>query len=247
SSAHLPIPNRERNEGGELEFVSHWYPQRPRSAAPSSWRGDRYDRRESFSEPKRPISQAAPRRKICGLNLSTFILSCAVVILFAGVGVVAALLGSKVANLEATVPSVMTQQARANSESAGNNLTQDTDEQPAMTTDTTPIAVQDTRMKKQISGWKYIGCFEDYGDRILMGDFKQQDDMTNSLCAEICDRHQYKYFGTEFYNQCMCGESVVKKVPASDWRCDKECCGNYAGEVFEPCGGEWFISLWERQ
>lgn len=47
--------------------------------------------------------------------------------------------------------------------------------------------------------------------------------------------------------ECMCGESVSRMIPADDWRCDRECGGNPVDEVFEPCGGEWFTSLWERQ
>ncbi|KAK4171382.1 WSC domain-containing protein [Triangularia setosa] len=237
SGANLPIPNRERNEGSELEVVpSHWYPQRPRPAVHYSWRRD-----ESFYEPKRQATRHAPQRNICGLKLSTFVLSCAVVFLFAGVFVVAGLLGSKVVNLETTMSSLVTQQARVDSDSTGNK-----DEQQATKTSTAAMAVKTTRMNKRIAGWNYVGCYEDSGDRILLGDFKQRDDMTNNLCANICVSQEYKYFGTEFYNQCMCGESVARMIPVDDWRCDRKCRGNPVQEVFEPCGGEWFMSLWER-
>lgn len=320
SGAHLPIPNRERNEGGELEVVpSHWYPQRPISAVPYSWRREwqpqeqwqgygeteddkpseysqsRYDRSKSVYEPKKQAARHIPRRKICGLNLSIFLLSCAVALLFVGVAVAAALLGSKVAKLEATMPPETTQQARSDVESNKNDVTggvvsNDTRVDDFLTTNTisdgeerghsitgrsvnasvqkttastaksttvsvstrttestsqeatkateagtsvlvsetrsaqastmpstagevikaqqTPsrtisavIATETTMMKKRIAGWSYVGCFEDSGDRILMGDFKQRNDMTNSLCANICTDQRYKYFGTEFHHR----------------------------------------------
>lgn len=46
--------------------------------------------------------------------------------------------------------------------------------------------------------------------------------------------------------ECMCGELVFRMILVDDWCCDRECGGNFVDEVFELCGGEWFISLWER-
>ncbi|KAK0667327.1 hypothetical protein QBC41DRAFT_304469 [Cercophora samala] len=136
SSANLPIPNRERNEGGELEVVSHWYPQRPATATsyalrrewqppeqrqsieeaeddkPSEYSPSKYGKSDIFQDLKRQRIRNTTPRKICGLALPTFILSCCVIFLFASVVVVAALLGNKVANIEVALPSLVAQKAR---------------------------------------------------------------------------------------------------------------------------------------
>ncbi|KAK0728912.1 hypothetical protein B0T21DRAFT_394292 [Apiosordaria backusii] len=323
SGIHLPIPNRERNEGGELEVVTHWHPQRARLAGRHHWRRqwepldewypheDHYSnfeaeddkpseyshgglqRTDSFFGPKpAPTIRSSPGRRICGLKLSIFALSCAVVFLFASVVVIAALLGHKVASLETTMPSLATQQTRVDADPYGKDVrpgvgpngtyvddtssskvlvdydgrdrsitgrsadattrktsasttinraisTRNTEstqhsttksgaitasatsgsqpnqesarpstvdkanagEPPVTSTGTAEIATKSTMMTLQIPGWKYLGCYEDSKDRILMGDFKQRNDMTNSLCAGICTSQEYKYFGTEFYDR----------------------------------------------
>ncbi|KAK0667326.1 WSC domain-containing protein [Cercophora samala] len=99
----------------------------------------------------------------------------------------------------------------------------------------------------RLGGWKNLGCYADSEQRILRGGIISGDNMTNSLCAEICSDSKFKYFGTEHGNECMCGESAAEVRGSAPGDCDMGCNGTPLGSQWESCGGFWFLNLWQRR
>ncbi|KAK4041442.1 xylosyltransferase oxt [Parachaetomium inaequale] len=262
--ANLPIPNRERNNGGSL-IVYHGHhgfngahPHQP-WRKPSSETDDDPAKLEScrLVSPTPP----PPERKFFNLTLPTFILSCVLLVVTAALIILGGILGSKITTLENTIPSLTSitnplgSPTSAN-ETASNNNTNTTNNNtsqsssssssssnnPGSTTTPTPPTIL-------ISGWTYRGCYYDSEVRVLPDAFLSAMNMTNGVCAEFCssDGRRSQHFGTQVALQCYCGSAsaaVLASRRAPDWACEQQCRGR--GSMREYCGGDWTLSLWER-
>ncbi|PMD28773.1 WSC-domain-containing protein [Hyaloscypha variabilis F] len=93
-----------------------------------------------------------------------------------------------------------------------------------------------------ISMYEYVGCYaEDTdGSRALTGGtFADEDAMTNEECAIDCAGSVY--FGTEYFYQCYCGDTISNlALPAPESDCNAPCVGN----TNETCGGADRLSLY---
>jgi len=65
--------------------------------------------------------------------------------------------------------------------------------------------------------------------------------MTNQYCASYCSQKGFTYFGTEFGDQCYCGNKP-SLTAAAVWNCDAHCGGSVNGP--EICGGFFYQSVW---
>ena len=69
-----------------------------------------------------------------------------------------------------------------------------------------------------------------------------EDDMTPSLCNELCGKYGFAFFGLQYSNECWCSKSRERKHPqVLDAQCNMRCAGDQ--NVF--CGGSLRLSVYE--
>lgn len=67
--------------------------------------------------------------------------------------------------------------------------------------------------------------------------------MTNEMCAEFCFDGGFAYFGTEYHEECFCGDRLAKgTVKATEPECSTPC----RGDPEQPCGGPDRLTLYKR-
>ena len=87
---------------------------------------------------------------------------------------------------------------------------------------------------------EYLGCFVDNAERDIKGSFLRTKTMTNEMCINTCQEQGYKIAGTQYGEQCFCGNSYGSLDRASDADCSSKC----AGDDSEYCGGGWRNSVY---
>ncbi|OAA47869.1 Carbohydrate-binding WSC [Metarhizium rileyi] len=94
-----------------------------------------------------------------------------------------------------------------------------------------------------VSGWTYLGCFQDAISRTLVGS-KPVDylrgSMSNLTCINHCATSGYSFAGTEHGFECWCGLSIrddAVRLPESSCNVLCQDCEK------EFCGGSWVISV----
>jgi WSC domain. len=87
---------------------------------------------------------------------------------------------------------------------------------------------------------QYLGCWWDDPSRVLENDQGYADDMTNSKCIATCREKGFSFAGTQYYEQCYCGNSYDRNGKLEESRCNTPCRGNSA----EMCGGRWANSVY---
>lgn len=66
--------------------------------------------------------------------------------------------------------------------------------------------------------------------------------MSNDACTTYCYNKGFSYAGTEYYNECYCGNALAKDgVLANEADCSTPCSGN----ATQPCGGPNRLSLYQ--
>ena len=94
--------------------------------------------------------------------------------------------------------------------------------------------------------WYYVGCGSDgIGSRTLTGPSQASNNMTVEICVDFCSSQGYSVAGTEYVNQCYCGNSIpsaAAPVTGLVGACTDKC----AGDDTEYCGGYGAISLYEK-
>ncbi|KAK3339956.1 WSC domain-containing protein [Lasiosphaeria hispida] len=87
------------------------------------------------------------------------------------------------------------------------------------------------------------GCYtEAVGGRALNGASISSSSMTIGACADWCLNNGFVLFGTEYGDECFCGNVIEKSAnEANIGECDFPCVGNPA----EKCGGSDRLSLYE--
>ncbi|KAK3385118.1 hypothetical protein B0H63DRAFT_179561 [Podospora didyma] len=239
----LPIPNRAHVDGSGLEVCesaptpstrtqnispySYSY-HKPTNSEYNPTPLSRRQAEPTWTEPgqtekgllEKPLAPLPPR-KVLGVRLATFAVSCALVLVAIALVLIGGVLGSKISSLEKSKLDVA---------------------QYNPTPTTTAAADAPVATGIAVDGYKFLGCHLDAPDRALPGKFFDQKNMTNQLCADLCQGS--KFFGTEFGGQCMCG-ATARRVRANDWDCGNQCTGRNDIRA-EICGGYLFLSLWEK-
>ncbi|KAM0332583.1 hypothetical protein ACHAQA_002867 [Verticillium albo-atrum] len=89
-------------------------------------------------------------------------------------------------------------------------------------------------------GWAYQGCYVDV-DRTLTGASRVSADMTNEICTAFCASRGFSYAGTEWYQECFCGNALAAGgVIANELDCSTPC----GGDATQPCGGANRLTLY---
>lgn len=85
-----------------------------------------------------------------------------------------------------------------------------------------------------------VGCYVDETDRIFSGNFLlRYQELTTEFCADFC--RGSAYFGTQYGEECWCGEATddptVYGNAVCNWRC--------VGDTSQACGARWAMSVYE--
>lgn len=188
-------------------------------------------------------------QKVLGLSVPVFILSCALLVVTAALIIASGLLASKLAHLEQSIPSLAL--AAINTTTSNPNLNTNPSTNTTSPAQTALSALAPPTVL--VSGWTYLGCYYDSEVRILPDASTTASNMTNGVCGAFCSASardaasKPRHFGTQHGGQCFCGsvtEAVLASKVAPQWMCNYQCRGRWG--MSENCGGNWVVSLWER-
>ncbi|WWD22710.1 hypothetical protein CI109_107203 [Kwoniella shandongensis] len=89
---------------------------------------------------------------------------------------------------------------------------------------------------------QYIGCYtEASGGRHLNGSYyANTQTMTNEVCMNYCKSKGFAYAGTEYAQECFCGNYLNQSLLTADAKCSTPCRGNNA----QKCGGGNLLSIY---
>ncbi|KAK1751929.1 hypothetical protein QBC47DRAFT_463994 [Echria macrotheca] len=106
---------------------------------------------------------------------------------------------------------------------------------------TTPTASPSSQ--KEISGYKYAGCYRDDRARVLAGEkLPSLGRVSTTSCVNYCSSKGFVVAGTEYGGECFCGDSLREVEKIAEGECAKMC----EGDNNEICGGDWALSLWTK-
>ncbi|KAF8860151.1 hypothetical protein BDZ45DRAFT_688777 [Acephala macrosclerotiorum] len=109
------------------------------------------------------------------------------------------------------------------------------------TTNAATIGKRDLVVPAEINGWISQGCYIDVGRTLTGAGYDNNTGMTDESCISYCEKLGYIYAGTEYAEECYCGDSLASgsgPAPASD--CSTPCSGN----ATEACGGGNRLNLY---
>ncbi|KAG8989253.1 hypothetical protein FRB94_008042 [Tulasnella sp. JGI-2019a] len=93
------------------------------------------------------------------------------------------------------------------------------------------------------AGTAYVGCYTDSGTtRTLNGTYTTSSAMTNPLCESTCYAAGYTYAGTEYSDECYCGNGLTAGTLDA---VDSDCNGPCAGDSTTKCGGTYRLSVYK--
>lgn len=94
------------------------------------------------------------------------------------------------------------------------------------------------------AGWSYQGCYVDaVNGRILPYHAPDSQTLTQQTCAALCAAAGYTISGTEWAQQCLCGNSIINgAVESAEADCNTPCTGN-SNEI---CGAGDSMSIVSR-
>ncbi|MCJ1315893.1 hypothetical protein MMC15_001213 [Xylographa vitiligo] len=92
--------------------------------------------------------------------------------------------------------------------------------------------------------WEFTGCYtEGTNGRALSGSSTTSNTMTDESCIAYCGGLNYFYAGTEYSDECYCGNSLGGgSAVATSTDCDMACSGNST----EACGGPNRLTLFQN-
>ncbi|KAK0663163.1 WSC domain-containing protein [Lasiodiplodia hormozganensis] len=145
---------------------------------------------------------------------------------------------------------VVTDEAVATTDSNGNVVyvtvtSYYTADGPAPTGSTAPAVSVSNENVTLPTGWTSSGCHSDaVSPRSLSGKVLAYwgEAITSSGCAKYCDEQGFSIAGTEYGEQCFCGNDLTQSEVLDASKCDMECKGS-AGET---CGGEGALSVFVK-
>lgn len=93
-------------------------------------------------------------------------------------------------------------------------------------------------------GWTNQGCWQDGPNGRIMPTYQAPDDpaLTQQKCAQLCSGQGYSVSGTEYYQQCFCGNAIYNGGVASPD--DSNCATPCAGDSDEMCGGAGYLTIY---
>ena len=106
-----------------------------------------------------------------------------------------------------------------------------------------PPALPSKRDSTIPAGWSYYGCVEEsWDERLLEGFAFSSSALTPLQCLTECQRRGYTLAGTEYGDECYCGNEFVGSGgnKTSDAECDMPC----QGDSTETCGEAWLLSMY---
>ncbi|ODN90837.1 hypothetical protein L198_06154 [Cryptococcus wingfieldii CBS 7118] len=94
---------------------------------------------------------------------------------------------------------------------------------------------------KSNSAGTWAGCYKDSGSsRTLDGVKTTSNSMTALVCNAYCSGLGYAYAGTEYYNECYCGNSLDSTRQDVDTKCQFAC----KGDSTQYCGGDTRLGVY---
>ncbi|OXC63157.1 hypothetical protein AYX13_06867 [Cryptococcus neoformans] len=89
---------------------------------------------------------------------------------------------------------------------------------------------------------QYLGCYSDYTPRHLNGtSYTSTTSMTNEACVSFCTGKGYAFAGTEYAQECHCGDYLNTSVKRNENRCITPC----TGDVNEMCGNGGLLNVYD--
>ncbi|KAF3905657.1 hypothetical protein ABW21_db0206699 [Orbilia brochopaga] len=89
--------------------------------------------------------------------------------------------------------------------------------------------------------WQDMGCYKDYtGNRTLVDKVTTSTNNSAAFCYSFCGPLGYKYFGTEYSNECYCGNAIVGTGAPISSGCTYKC----TGDQNQLCGGSNRINMY---
>jgi len=88
-----------------------------------------------------------------------------------------------------------------------------------------------------------LGCADETGNptRSLAGVSMTSLNLTTAACQAFCTANDFEFAGTEFGNECYCGDALVNGATLGQDGCDIPC----AGDPTSICGGVNRISVYQ--
>ncbi|KAK3329358.1 glyoxal oxidase-like protein [Apodospora peruviana] len=87
--------------------------------------------------------------------------------------------------------------------------------------------------------WTYQGCYTDVAGRTIgAAGYASATAMTNQACIAFCSNKGFQYAGTEYTEECFCGESLAAGAVVTTG-CNMAC----SGDATQPCGGPSRLTL----
>ncbi|KAF9779950.1 hypothetical protein IL306_000936 [Fusarium sp. DS 682] len=105
------------------------------------------------------------------------------------------------------------------------------------------LIVGQTKISKGMA--TYYGCYaEGNTGRALSSDSTADTSgMTNEKCVAFCQEAGYKYAGTEYSQECYCGNDIVNG--SSNITDISQCSMQCKGDIFSYCGAGNRVSVWK--
>ncbi|KAH3692190.1 hypothetical protein DPMN_191546 [Dreissena polymorpha] len=85
-----------------------------------------------------------------------------------------------------------------------------------------------------------MGCYQDSGNRVLTDYDYFSDSNAPAECSKNCSN--YKFFGVEARNHCLCGNTIISATQALE----SECRGICPGNISQICGADRRINLYKH-
>ncbi|KIO26850.1 hypothetical protein M407DRAFT_234114 [Tulasnella calospora MUT 4182] len=91
------------------------------------------------------------------------------------------------------------------------------------------------------AGWTYMGCFKDSPSRILSTKVTTSSSNTPTSCLALCTKSGFQYGGSEFGNECWCGNTLTSPIARPESDCNLPC----SGDNTQTCGGSLALALYQ--
>lgn len=114
-----------------------------------------------------------------------------------------------------------------------------TTEPPSSTTTPPPSSTSEPPSNE--TGWVSVGCYTDSVAGRTLSNGVGVPDLTNAKCQAACKAGGFKYAGTEYAQECFCGNTLGGTGAPATSGCSMAC----QGDSSEICGGPDRLTIWE--
>jgi len=117
-----------------------------------------------------------------------------------------------------------------------------------------PLVANSTNITENGITYHYVGCANEYpatAGRALGGASLTANSMTNEQCTAFCAVNNYLYAGTEYSNECYCGNSFKPGSFLNSTDCTMTCAGSSTSsspfsKYANTCGGSNRLTVWQN-